>query len=160
MAETELEIGADAPAFALPDQEGRQVALKDFLGKWVVLYFYPRDNTPGCTAEACDFSNATASMARLGAVVLGVSPDSTKSHASFVAKHKLKITLLSDPEHKVMEQYAAWGARNMYGRKVRGVIRSTVLIDPQGRIANHWARVKPKGHAANVRKVLREMQEQ
>ena len=159
MAETELEVGAEAPAFALPDQAGRRVALKDFLGKWVVLYFYPRDNTPGCTAEGCDFSHAMPSMARLGAVVLGISPDSTKIHAGFAAKHKLKLTLLSDPEHKVMEPYAAWGTRSLYGRKVRGVIRSTVLIDPQGRIAHHWARVKPKGHAANVRKVLREMQE-
>jgi len=159
MAETEFEIGTKAPAFTLPDQEGKQVALKDFLGKWVVLYFYPRDDTPGCTAEARDFSHAMPSMARLGAVVLGVSPDSTRSHAGFTAKNKLKIALLSDPEHKVMEQYAAWGTRNMYGRKVRGVIRSTMLIDPQGRIAHHWPSVKPKGHAADVRKTLREMRE-
>ena len=159
MAVTELEIGAQAPGFTLPDQEGKKVALKDFLGKWVVLYFYPRDNTPGCTAEACDFSHAMPGLARLGAVVLGVSGDSTKSHAGIAAKHKLKVALLSDPEHKVMEQYAAWGTRSLYGRKVRGVIRSTVLIDPKGRIAFHWARVKPKGHAADVRKTLREIQE-
>jgi len=159
MAESELEIGAKAPAFTLPDQEGKKVALKDFLGKWVVLYFYPRDNTPGCTAEACDFSDAMPDLAGLGAVVLGVSGDSTSSHAGFAAKHKLKIPLLSDPEHKVMEQYAAWGTRSMYGRKVRGVIRSTVLIDPEGRIAFHWPRVRPKGHAADVQKTLREMQQ-
>jgi peroxiredoxin Q/BCP len=153
-----ITIGSLAPEFTLPDHDGRPVRLGDFRGQWVVLYFYPRDNTPGCTTEACEFSNDIASFAELDAVVLGCSPDNAASHRKFMATHALDITLLSDPERSVMKAYQAWGEKKMYGRVTMGVIRSTVLIDPQGNVAHHWAKVKAAGHAAKVREVLEKLQ--
>lgn len=158
MAETTLEVGKKAPAFTLPDHDGNKVALKDLAGQWVVLYFYPKDDTPGCTTEACEFTEGIASFRDLDAVVLGCSPDSPESHRAFIEKYKLAVTLLSDEKKTVMVKYGAWGEKNMYGKKVEGVIRSTVLIDPQGKVARIWPNVKAAGHAAKVREALQELQ--
>jgi thioredoxin-dependent peroxiredoxin len=152
-----IEIGKRAPAFTLPDQHGDKVRLADHKGRWVVLYFYPRDDTPGCTTEACDFTAGIKRFEKLDAVVLGVSPDSPESHARFIRKHKLKVTLLSDPGHDAMARYGAWGEKVLYGKRTQGVIRSTVLIDPAGRVAHRWAKVQAKGHAEKVREKLEEL---
>ena len=153
-----IEEGKKAPAFTLPDENDDKIKLADLIGQWVVLYFYPRDDTPGCTIQACDFTSGIKDFEKLGAVVLGCSPDDSKSHQKFIKKHKLKIQLLSDPSHRVMEKYGAWGEKNMYGKITQGVIRSTVLIDPAGKVAKHWKRVKTKGHAEAVNLVLKQMQ--
>jgi peroxiredoxin Q/BCP len=152
-----MSAGRKAPSFKLPDQDGRQVALSDFAGRWVVLYFYPRDSTPGCTVEACDFTAELSGFDKLDGVVLGCSPDSPESHRKFIDKYKLKLTLLSDPEHKVLQSYGAWGEKNLYGKTSEGVIRSTVIIDPAGRVAHHFAKVTAQGHAAEVRSKLEEL---
>ncbi len=157
MTQTPIEAGQKAPAFTLPDQDGREVKLTDHAGKWVVLYFYPRDDTPGCTTEACEFTAGIEAFRGLDAVVLGCSPDSPEKHRRFIAKHELGITLLSDPGHEVMERYGAWGEKNNYGKKTMGVIRSTVIIDPHGLLAHHWRKVKAAGHAEKVREKLREL---
>ena len=152
-----IEIGKRAPAFTLPDQDGVKVKLSDLKGQWVVLYFYPRDDTPGCTTEACDFTDGVKGFEKLEATVLGCSPDSLESHKKFIAKHKLKVRLLSDPEHKTMDDYGAWGEKTLYGKKSEGVIRSTVLIDPDGKVAHHWKKVSADGHAEKVREKLAEL---
>ena len=153
-----IEEGKKAPAFTLPDENDDKIKLADLTGQWVVLYFYPRDDTPGCTIQACDFTSGIKDFEKLGAVVLGCSPDDSESHQKFIKKHKQKIHLLSDPSHRVMEKYGAWGEKNMYGKITQGVIRSTVLIDPAGKVAKHWKRVKTKGHAEAVNLVLKQMQ--
>ena len=158
MNASEIEVGHKAPDFKLQDQDGTMVSLSDFSGQWVVLYFYPKDDTPGCTTEACEFTDGIAQFEDMNAVVLGCSPDSPEKHSTFIAKHGLGVRLLSDPEHKVMESYGAWGEKNMYGRVTVGVIRSTVIIDPEGRVAHRWARVKAKGHAEKVRERLHQLQ--
>jgi len=152
-----IEIGKRAPAFTLPNQDDEKVRLSAFKGSWVVLYFYPRDDTPGCTVEACDFTSGIKGFEKLDAVVLGCSADSTASHRKFIAKYKLKIDLLSDPDHEVMTKYGAWGERTLYGRKSMGVLRSTALIDPAGKVAWHWPKVRAKGHAERVAEKLREL---
>lgn len=150
-------VGGKAPAFSLKNESGEPVALGDLAGRWVVLYFYPKDDTPGCTTEACEFTAAITALDRLDAVVFGVSPDSPESHQKFRTKHGLKVGLLSDPTHEMIEAYGAWGEKSMYGRKYMGVVRSTVLIDPKGRVAWHWPNVKPAGHAEEVRGKLSEL---
>jgi thioredoxin-dependent peroxiredoxin len=145
-----LEPGKKAPAFNLPASDGTKVALRDLAGKWVVLYFYPRDDTPGCTQEARDFRDAKAKWSRRGAAVFGVSKDSIESHCKFRDKHGLNFPLLSDPDGKMLEKYGAWGEKNMYGKKSMGIIRSTVLIDPDGKVRKVWPRVKVKGHVDDV----------
>jgi peroxiredoxin Q/BCP len=157
MAGTTITVGGRAPAFALSDQDGKATRLAEFAGSWVVLYFYPKDDTPGCTTEACEFTDGIEAFEKLDAVVLGCSPDTPESHRTFIAKHDLKITLLSDTDHAVMEAYGAWGEKRSYGRTTMGVIRSTVLIDPQGNVAFHWPNVKAAGHAENVREKLAEL---
>jgi peroxiredoxin Q/BCP len=157
MNRTDLSVGSKAPNFKLPDQDGREVALSDFAGQWVVIYFYPRDDTPGCTVEACDFTAGLASFEKLDAVVLGCSPDSPESHRKFIAKYKLKLTLLSDPAHNALEAYGAWGEKTLYGKTSEGVIRSTAIIDPAGRIAHHFPKVSAQGHADEVRSKLAEL---
>jgi thioredoxin-dependent peroxiredoxin len=152
-----LEVGKKAPAFSLQDQTGARVKLSDLAGEWVVLYFYPKDDTPGCTVEACEFTSGLAGFERLDAVVLGCSGDTAESHRKFIAKHKLKVRLLSDPDHAVMEKYGAWGEKTNYGKTTMGVIRSTVLIDPSGKVAHHWPTVKAAGHAEKVRAKLAEL---
>ena len=158
MAEPNITVGMNAPTFALCDQDGKKVSLQELRGHWVVLYFYPRDDTPGCTTEACDFTSALKAFQALSAVILGCSPDTGTSHQKFIQKHALKITLLSDENHDVMKRYGAWGKKNMYGRVTEGVIRSTVLIDPAGKVAHHWPKVKAAGHVEKVRARLEELQ--
>lgn len=157
MSESTIEVGATAPAFTLSDQDGKQVKLSDLTGKWVVLYFYPKDDTPGCTTEACEFTDGIKAFETLDAVVLGCSADTPESHRKFIAKHGLKVTLLSDADRAVMKTYGAWGEKSMYGRTTMGVIRSTVLIDPRGKVAFHWPNVKAAGHAEQVREKLAEL---
>lgn len=152
-----IEPGEKAPDFTLPDQNGEPVQLADLSGSWVVLYFYPKDDTPGCTQEACEFTEGIEAFEDLDAVVLGCSPDSPESHREFIARYDLGVRLLSDPDHRVMEAYGAWGEKTMYGRTTEGVIRSTVLIDPDGRVAHHWRRVRAAGHAEKVRERLGEL---
>jgi peroxiredoxin Q/BCP len=133
--------GRKAPDFTLADASGKKVALKDFRGKDVVVYFYPKDDTPGCTKEACGFRDLWKDLQRSGVVVLGVSADDAASHTKFSAKYKLPFTLLSDPDRKVMTTWGAYGDKMMYGKKTKGVIRSTVWIGPDGVVRKHWARV-------------------
>jgi peroxiredoxin Q/BCP len=152
-----LEPGTRAPAFTLADTTGKQVSLKDFAGRDVILYFYPRDDTPGCTKEACGFRDAWDELRELGVAVLGVSADDADSHQRFAAKYRLPFTLLSDPDRSVMTAYGAYGEKTMYGRKVVGVIRSTVWIGPDGRVRRHWARVANAAeHPAKVLAALRQ----
>ena len=140
-----IQEGKPAPAFTLTDANGKKVSLGDFAGRDVVLYFYPRDDTPGCTKEACGFRDSWKELQKLGVVVLGVSADSGASHQKFIAKYKLPFPLLSDPDRKVMKTYGAYGEKMMYGKKTVGVIRSTVWIGPDGRVKKHWARVADAG---------------
>jgi peroxiredoxin Q/BCP len=150
-----IEEGKAAPAFTLKDANGDKVALKDFKGRNVVVYFYPKDDTPGCTKEACGFRDLWKDIQKADAVVLGISPDDGDSHTRFAGKYQLPFTLLSDPDRKVMEKYGAWGEKNMYGRKTMGVIRSTVLIGPDGKVKKHWKRVSSAElHPQKVLEVL------
>lgn len=151
-----IEEGKKAPAFSLPDQDGKVVSLKDFAGKHVIVYFYPKDDTPGCTKEACGFRDEWKTLEKLGVVVLGVSADGAESHRKFRAKYKLPFPLLSDPDKKVMTAYGAYGEKTMYGKKTMGVIRSTVWIGPDGKVRKHWAKVaKADEHPAKVLEALR-----
>jgi peroxiredoxin Q/BCP len=145
-----LKEGAKAPAFSLPSDDGGTVALEDLKGKKVVLYFYPKDDTSGCTAEACEFRDSWAAVKRKGAVVLGVSPDGVTSHGKFKQKYDLPFPLLADEDHAVAEAYGAWGEKSMYGRKYFGILRTTFVIDEAGRVTKVFEKVKPKGHAAEV----------
>ncbi len=145
-----IEVGKPAPAFTLQNQHGEEVSLADLRGRWVVLYFYPKDDTPGCTKEACEFTAGIAEFEKLDAVILGCSPDDAASHRKFIAKYDLRVQLLSDPAHAAMEAYGAWGEKVLYGRKSVGVIRSTALIDPAGNVAHHWKKVRAAGHAGHV----------
>jgi peroxiredoxin Q/BCP len=152
-----VEEGKAAPAFTLPDQDGRKVALKDFRGRHVIVYFYPADDTPGCTLEAQGFRALSRDFDRQNAVVLGVSPDDGDSHCAFIDKYKLPFTLLSDPSRKVMTRYGAFGEKVLYGKKKMGVIRSTVWVGPDGKVRRHWKRVaKAETHPEQVLKALRE----
>jgi len=145
-----LEAGTTAPAFTLPDQDEAEVSLADFAGKRVILYFYPKDDTPGCTKEACQFNENLSAFARSGATILGVSADKAAKHQAFREKYGLTFPLLTDADHAVGEAYGAWGEKMMYGKKVIGVIRSTFLIDTDGTVARAWYSVKADGHAAKV----------
>src|ERR1700687_5079066 len=136
-----IEPGQKAPAFSLPDQDGVVHRLKDYADRPLILYFYPKDDTPGCTKEACGFRDDWKTLQKMGAAVLGVSADDAASHQKFAAKYKLPFTLLSDPDRKVMKAYGAYGEKMMYGKKTTGVIRSTVWIGPDGKVKKHWARV-------------------
>ena len=147
--------GAPAPDFTLPDQNGNPVKLADFRGRKAVLYFYPKDDTPGCTIEACGFRDSHASIQATGAVVLGVSPDDAHSHQKFIGKFSLPFTLLSDVDHKIAEAYGAWGEKNMYGRPYMGILRSTFLIDEQGKLQKAWPKVSPQGHDQEVLAAIR-----
>jgi peroxiredoxin Q/BCP len=145
-----LEPGDQAPAFTLPDQDSRPVSLEDFKGRKLLLYFYPADDTPGCTKEACQFNDNLHAFQAAQVPVVGVSPDDAASHQRFRNKFGLKFTLLSDPDHAVADQYSAWGERNRYGQTFVGVLRSTFLIDEAGRIERAWYNVRADGHAAKV----------
>lgn len=150
-----IEEGKAAPTFTLKDQDGNKVALKDYRGKTVVVYFYPKDDTPGCTKEACGFRDQKRKFDKLDTVILGISPDAADSHIRFIDKFKLPFTLLSDPDKKVMEKYGAWGEKMMYGKKMIGVIRSTTIIDASGKVLKHWKKVpKAADHPAKVLEFL------
>jgi len=153
----ELSQGMPAPTFCLPDQDGKDFCLKDKLGKWLILYFYPKDNTSGCTLEAMDFSRNLDNFHTMNAEVIGVSPDSAKSHCNFIAKHNLQIRLLSDTEHKTSELYSAWGKKKLYGKEYLGVFRSTFLINPLGILVYSWKNVKVNGHADEIILKLKEL---
>jgi peroxiredoxin Q/BCP len=152
-----IEEGVKAPSFCLKDSTGSERCLDEFTGKWVVLYFYPKDNTSGCTLEAIEFSALEEEFRDLGAVVMGISPDTCESHAMFIGEHNLTVILLSDPEKKVLETYGAWRMKKMYDKESLGVVRSTVLISPDGKVAKTWDNVKAEGHAAKVLEALREI---
>ena len=151
---TRLSVGDRAPAFTLTNQDGDKVALRDLAGERVVLYFYPADDTPGCTKEACQFNDELDLLADLGVRVLGVSPDPAAQHVTFRTKYGLRFDLLSDPTHAVMAKYGAYGEKMMYGKRVTGVIRSTFVIGPNGRIEHAWYNVRADGHAAKVAAAL------
>jgi thioredoxin-dependent peroxiredoxin len=148
--ELKLKEGDLAPGFTADTNNGGRVSLSDFKGKYVVLYFYPRDNTPGCTKEACAFRDEFAALKQRGAVVLGVSTDSAKSHDKFVEKYKLPFTLLADADRKIVQAYGAWGEKSFLGRKYQGTYRVSFLIGPDGRIKKIWPAVKPEEHAREV----------
>ena len=149
-AMSQLVVGAKAPAFSAPDQSGKIVSLGDFKGRTVVLYFYPKDDTPGCTVEACSFRDEHAAYKKKGAVVIGVSPDPAKKHVKFIEKFELPFTLLSDADHKIAEAYNVWVEKSMYGRKYMGMERSTFVIDGQGKLQAIYRKVKPSEHTAEV----------
>jgi thioredoxin-dependent peroxiredoxin len=151
-----VEVGKSAPLFCLKDSGQDKVCLKDFKGSWVVVYFYPRDNTKGCTLEALDFTSNLKKFNKLNCSIIGISPDSVSSHQKFTKKHKLKLTLLSDPEHKVLEKYQVWQKKKMYGREYFGVVRSTFLINPRGKITKVWLKVKVPGHVDEVMETLKQ----
>jgi peroxiredoxin Q/BCP len=147
-----------APPFTLPDQNGTLVSLAGLRGRWIVLYFYPKDDTPGCTVEACEFTSSLPDFTGLNAEVIGCSADDAASHTAFISKHRLGIRLLTDADRSVMKAYGAYGKKLLYGKEVEGVIRSTVLIAPDGTVAHHWETVKAEGHAEQVRTRLMELQ--
>lgn len=153
-----IQVGQQAVPFCLPDAVQKQFCLKDQMGKWVVLYFYPKDNTSGCTLEAIHFSNEIENFFQLNSIVVGVSPDSPESHCRFRDKHDLKVVLLSDESHQILEKYGVWVLKKMYGREYYGVERSTFLIDPEGQITNIWRKVKVAGHIEMVKNTLLEQQ--
>lgn len=151
-----LAIGTKAPAFTLQDKDGKTVSLQDFAGRKVVLYFYPKDSTPGCTRQAKAFKEAFEEYAALGAVIIGISKDSVKSHANFAAKNELPFILLSDPELQAIQAYEVWHEKKLYGKVSMGVVRSTYVIDEQGMIEAAWTKVKPEANVADVLTYLRE----
>ena len=151
------DIGEKAPEFCLPNQDSEEVCLRDLQGSWVVLYFYPKDSTPGCTTEALDFTAHLGEFESLGATVLGISPDSVKRHQNFIAKKELKVTLLADEEKEVCQAYGVWQLKKNYGREYMGVVRSTFLIDPDGIVRAKWEKVRVKGHVEAVLEKLEEL---
>ncbi|MBZ0266094.1 peroxiredoxin [bacterium] len=150
-------VGEKAPDFCLPNQDDKEVCMKEYKGSWLVLYFYPKDNTSGCTLEAQEFTTNLNDFKGLNAQIIGISPDSPKSHRNFIEKYDLKITLLSDPEHDALEKFGAWKLKKNYGREYMGVQRSTYLINPDGEIAAAWQNVRVKGHVDAVRMKLEEL---
>lgn len=152
-----LEIGDKAPNFCLPNQDDTEICLRDLEGSWIVLYFYPKDNTPGCTTEACEFTEAEIEFVNMGAIILGVSPDSPKKHRNFIEKKELSITLLADEEKVACEEYGVWQLKKNYGREYMGVVRSTFIINPNGEIAAIWEKVRVKGHVEAVKLTLEEL---
>jgi len=153
----ELKVGDTAPDFCLPDKDNKNVCLTDFKGKYVIVYFYPKDNTPGCTTEAIGFTGILPHFQKLNADVIGISPDSPESHAKFIEKKNLKITLLSDLDKEVIKSFGKWGKKTFRGKEYIGVTRSTFLINPDGKIAHIWPNVSVKGHPEEVKKILVEL---
>ena len=153
----ELKVGDTAPDFCLKDKDSKKVCLNEFKGKHVVVYFYPKDNTPGCTTEAIGFTGILPELQKLNADVIGISPDSPESHAKFIEKKNLKVTLLSDLNKEVIKSFGKWGKKKFRGKEYMGVTRSTFLIDPKGKIAHIWPKVSVKGHPGEVKKILVEL---
>jgi len=153
-----LEVGNKAPEFCLPNQDDVEICSRDLKGKWIVLYFYPRDNTPGCTTEACEFTQAEPQFDDLDAIILGVSADTTKKHRNFIEKHELGITLLSDEGTQMMQEFGVWQMKKNYGKEYMGIVRTTLIIDPEGVIQAVWSNVRVKEHVAKVQEKLAELQ--
>ena len=153
-----LSAGDKAPDFTLPDQDGNEHTLSNYKGNPVVLYFYPKDQTSGCTTEACAFRDDYSAYREAGVIILGVSPDSPKSHTNFIAKYDLPFTLLADTEHEVLKLYGAWGLKKMYGREYEGVLRTTYLIGADGKIAKVYEKVKPAAHSEEILADLKELE--
>jgi peroxiredoxin Q/BCP len=153
----ELKVGSIAPEFALPDKDNKKLSLNEFKGKYVILYFYPKDNSPACTTEAIGFTGILPALQKLEAEVIGISPDSPESHAKFIEKKNLKVILLSDIDKKVIKKYGKWGKKKFRGKEYMGVIRSTFLIDPEGNIAYIWPKVSVKGHPEDVERILKDL---
>lgn len=151
-------VGRQAPDFSLPDADGQTVRLSDWKGRWVVLYFYPKDDTPGCTQEAIEFTRLLPEFQSLGADVVGISRDTPEKHCRFAQRHQLEVRLLSDADHGVHERYGAWGVKKFMGRTMEGALRTTFLIDPEGRVAAVWRNVRAVGHAGEVLEKLRQAQ--
>ena len=154
-----VEVGAKAPQFTLLDQDGEKWSLKDHKGAPVVLYFYPKDDTPGCTVQSCDIRDNWDAFTELGAEVVGISPDDHHSHAAFAARHELPHTLLADPERKVLEKYGVWAEKSMYGKKFMGVVRSSVVIDGSGKVAAVFPKIQPAKQSEKTLAVVRELVE-
>ncbi|MFD0944493.1 thioredoxin-dependent thiol peroxidase [Savagea faecisuis] len=150
-------VGKQAPTFTLNNQQGEAVSLEDFKGKYVVLYFYPKDSTPGCTTQACDFRDSIEDFTALNAVILGVSPDNEASHQKFIAKHELPFDLLVDEEKEAAEAYDVWKLKKNFGREYMGIERSTFLIDPEGKVVKEWRKVRVKDHIEDALTTLKEM---
>ena len=153
-----LEIGDTIPAFCLPNQDEEEICFRDIKGRWAVIYFYPKDNTPGCTTEACDFTAALPDFTGMEAIILGVSPDSPKKHRNFIEKKELKITLLADEDKELCKSFGIWQLKKFMGKEYMGVVRSTFLIAPNGTLAYKWEKVKVKGHVEAVKEKLMELQ--
>lgn len=153
-----LTVGDAVPEFCLPNQDEEEICFRDIKGRWAVIYFYPKDNTPGCTTEACDFTTALPDFTGLHAIVLGVSPDSPKKHRNFIEKKELKITLLCDEEKELCKRFGMWQLKKFMGKEYMGVVRSTFLIAPDGTLAFKWEKVKVKGHVDEVKAKLIELQ--
>ena len=153
-----IEIGEKAPDFCLPNQDDVEICSRDLKGKWIVLYFHPKDNTPGCTTEACEFTEAMPDFEGLNGVILGVSADSTQKHRNFIEKKVLGITLLSDESTQMMQEYGVWQLKKNYGREYMGIVRSTYIINPEGNVAASWTKVRVKGHVEAVKTKLAELQ--
>ncbi|MGB5505431.1 MAG: thioredoxin-dependent thiol peroxidase [Sulfurovum sp.] len=153
-----LEVGTEVPDFCLPNQDEEEICLRDIKGRWIVLYFYPKDNTPGCTTEACDFTAALPDFTGLDAIVLGVSPDSPEKHRKFIEKKELGITLLADEEKELCNLFGIWQLKKFMGKEYMGVVRSTFIIDPDGKIAANWTKVRVKEHVDAVKAKLQELQ--
>lgn len=153
-----LEIGDIVPSFCLPNQDEEEICFRDIKGRWIVLYFYPKDNTPGCTTEACDFTEALPDFTGMEAMILGVSPDSPKKHRNFIEKKELKITLLADEEKELCQSFGIWQLKKFMGREYMGVVRSTFILSPEGKIAHAWSKVRVKNHVEEVKAKLMELQ--
>lgn len=154
-----LEVGNQAPEFCAPNQDDVEICLRDIKGRWIVLYFYPKDLTPGCTTQACDFTAAVPEFDDLDATILGVSPDDSAKHRKFIEKKELNITLLCDTQKKVCEDYKVWQLKKFMGKEYMGVVRTTFIIDPDGKIAAIWPKVKVKNHVFEVKSKLKELKE-
>ena len=154
-----MKVGQAAPEFTAPNQLGETVQLEDFDDRWLILYFYPKDNTPGCTTEAIEFTSKLAQFQSLNAQVIGISPDSVTSHAKFITKHNLETILLSDPDHQIADQYAVWQLKKFMGKEYMGIVRSTFLIDPNQTIVQIWSNVRVKNHVDHVLTQLKQLQQ-
>ena len=154
-----LQVGDSVPDFCLPNQDEEEICFRDIKGRWIILYFYPKDNTPGCSTQACDFTEALPAFEGLNAIVLGVSPDSPKKHRNFIEKKALKITLLADEEKALCHLMGIWQLKKFMGKEYMGVVRSTFIISPDGKIASAWTKVRVKNHASIVKDKLIELQQ-
>lgn len=153
-----LEVGTKVPDFCMPNQNEEEICFRDIKGKWIILYFYPKDNTPGCTTEACDFTVAQPDFTSINAIILGVSPDSPEKHRKFIDKKNLGITLLADEEKELCKLFGIWQLKKFMGKEYMGVVRSTFIIDPDAKIVATWTKVRVKNHVADVKAKLEELQ--